>query len=222
MLTYIAKSQRNKLLLEKNAPITISQEMLVLLMMMMTTMSRGCVISDWHSTQCPLVEHTLCLTTTFSFFFYCSMGSQSNVGATGYPHRPPSLRLETRRTSISMDDVVRRTSIPVSVASSPDSNLLRVQAHLPGRRHSDNTIQPPRILIAPSSPTTSFSLSRGPSAANLNARRHSSINMQDAKNMLPKVKVPKVMLLVLKAVALYLVFHYSLFSLFVVRNAQHE
>lgn len=28
---------------------------------------------------------------------------------TGYPHRPPSLRLESRRTSISMDDVVRRT-----------------------------------------------------------------------------------------------------------------
>lgn len=31
MLTYIAKSQRNKLLLEKNTPITISQEMLVVL-----------------------------------------------------------------------------------------------------------------------------------------------------------------------------------------------
>lgn len=130
------------------------------------------------------------------------MGSQTNVGATGYPHRPPSLRLDCRRTSISMDDVVRRTSMSAcSVASSPDSNLLRVQAHLPGRRHSDNTIQPPRILIAPSTPTTSYSLSRGPSAANLNARRHSSINMQDAKNMLPnmpnmpnmpKVKVPKV------------------------------
>lgn len=29
MLTFIAKSQRNKLLLEKNAPMTISQEMFV-------------------------------------------------------------------------------------------------------------------------------------------------------------------------------------------------
>ncbi|KAL1470738.1 hypothetical protein MTO96_024005 [Rhipicephalus appendiculatus] len=66
---------------------------------------------------------------------------------TGYPHRPPSLRLESRRTSISMDDVVRRTCS--SASSSPDSNLLRVQATLPGRRHSDNTIQPPRILVAP-------------------------------------------------------------------------
>ena len=113
--------------------------------------------------------------------------AQSSPGAIGYPHRPPSLRLETRRTSISMDDVVRRISI-TSAASSPDSNLLRVQAHLPGRRHSDNTIQPPRILIAPSSPTTSFSLSRGPSTSNLNARRHSStIGMPDAKKILPKV-----------------------------------
>lgn len=117
-------------------------------------------------------------------------GGQSS----GYPHRPPSLRLETRRTSISMDDVVRRTSIQ-SAASSPDSNLLRVQAHLPGRRHSDNTIQPPRILIAPSSPTKSFSLSRGPSTSNLNARRHSSIGMQDAKNFIPKVNKPPANLL---------------------------
>lgn len=115
------------------------------------------------------------------------MQQQSTAGqSSSYPHRPPSLRLESRRTSISMDDVVRRASM-ASVASSPDSNLLRVQAHLPGRRHSDNTIQPPRILIAPSSPTTSFSLSRGPSVAILNARRHSSIGMQDAKNFIPKV-----------------------------------
>ena len=96
----------------------------------------------------------------------------------GYPHRPPSLRLESRRTSISMDDVVRRTS-SASASSSPDSNLLRVQANLPGRRHSDNTIQPPRILVAPSSPTSSFSLSRGPSASNLHMRRHSSVGPQD-------------------------------------------
>ena len=98
----------------------------------------------------------------------------------GYPHRPPSLRLESRRTSISMDDVVRRTS-SASASSSPDSNLLRVQANLPGRRHSDNTIQPPRILVAPSSPTSSFSLSRGPSASNLHMRRHSSVGPQDPR-----------------------------------------
>lgn len=85
----------------------------------------------------------------------------------GYPHRPPCLRLESRRTSISVDDVVRRRFVTTircplnhaprhahatahslySGASSPDSNLLRVQANLPGRRHSDNTIQPPRILV---------------------------------------------------------------------------
>ena len=98
----------------------------------------------------------------------------------GYPHRPPSLRLESRRTSISMDDVVRRAT-SASASSSPDSNLLRVQANLPGRRHSDNTIQPPRILVAPSSPTSSYSLSRGPSASNLNMRRHSSVSPQDTR-----------------------------------------
>jgi hypothetical protein len=86
----------------------------------------------------------------------------------GYPHRPPSLRLESRRTSISMDDVVRRAS-SASASSSPDSNLLRVQANLPG------------ILVAPSSPTGSFSLSRGPSATNLHMRRHSSVGPQDPR-----------------------------------------
>lgn len=80
-----------------------------------------------------------------------------------------------------MDDVVRRTS-SASATESPDSNLLRVQAHLPGRRHSDNTIQPPRILVAPPSPTASFSLSRGPSAANLHMRRHSSVGPQDTRH----------------------------------------
>lgn len=165
MLTYIAKSQRNKLLLEKNTPITISQEMLV----------------------CGHILFYFCLVICYSLFNRQIPGLGQSVG---YPHRPPSLRLESRRTSISMDDVVRRTSL-TSAASSPDSNLLRVQAHLPGRRHSDNTIQPPRILIAPSSPTTSFSLSRGPSTNNLNTRRHSStIGMPDSKNFqnfLPKV-----------------------------------
>lgn len=61
---------------------------------------------------------------------------------TSYPHRPPRLRLETRRQSISVDDVGRKPTD--SGASSPDSMFLRVQASLPGRRHSDNTIQAPR------------------------------------------------------------------------------
>lgn len=60
-------------------------------------------------------------------------------------------------------------------ASSPDSNLLRVQATLPGRRHSDNTIQPPRILIAPSSPDGSYT------PANLSMRRHSSVVPTDVR-----------------------------------------
>ncbi|KAM7294065.1 hypothetical protein ISCGN_023606 [Ixodes scapularis] len=94
---------------------------------------------------------------------------------TGYPHRPPSLRLESRRTSISMDDVVRRTCS--SASSSPDSNLLRVQATLPGRRHSDNTIQPPRILVAPCSPEGTVSYTPG----GLPIRRHSSVGTQDSR-----------------------------------------
>ncbi|XP_076341084.1 SCY1-like protein 2 [Tachypleus tridentatus] len=94
----------------------------------------------------------------------------------GYPQRPPSLRLDSRRTSMSMEDVIQE-AFNNSTTSSPDSNLLRVQAALPGRRHSDNTIQPPRILVAPSSPESH--LSRGPSAGNLQTRRHSSANTQD-------------------------------------------
>lgn len=79
----------------------------------------------------------------------------------GYPHRAPALRLDCRRTSISVDDVNRRPSIASyqfamnqgssnnSGCNSPDSNLLQVTQQLlvPGRRHSDNTIQPPRILL---------------------------------------------------------------------------
>ncbi|KAG8195910.1 hypothetical protein JTE90_001145 [Oedothorax gibbosus] len=92
--------------------------------------------------------------------------------ATGYPHiqRPPLLRLQSRRTSVSMDDVVRRTN---SASSSPDSNLLTVQGNnLPGRRHSDNTIQPPRILVNPSSPDGN--MKRGSSAGMLDRRRYSA------------------------------------------------
>lgn len=92
----------------------------------------------------------------------------------GYPHRPPCLRLENRRTSISVDDVIRRTNLD-SGASSPDSNLLRVQANLPGRRHSDNTIQLPRIQVnSQSPPGSSMGYSRRSSAGNASARRHSA------------------------------------------------
>ncbi|XP_022236223.1 uncharacterized protein LOC111083819 isoform X2 [Limulus polyphemus] len=68
----------------------------------------------------------------------------------------------------------------VSLASSsPDSNLLNVQANLPGRRHSDNTIQPPRIMVAPSSPDSSFSPSS--TAPGLPMRRHSSVSPHDTR-----------------------------------------
>lgn len=98
---------------------------------------------------------------------------RSNDSPIGYPHRPPGLRLENRRTSISIDDVARRGMN--SGASSPDSNLLRVQANLPGRRHSDNTIQMPRIQVNSQSPP-STGYSRRSSAGNLWAggRRHSA------------------------------------------------
>lgn len=91
----------------------------------------------------------------------------------GYPHRPPCLRLENRRTSISVDDVIKRTL--GSGASSPDSNLLRVQAQLPGRRHSDNTIHLPRIQVNSSSPpSTGYSRrSSGPPGSSPIPRRHS-------------------------------------------------
>ncbi|RWS28073.1 SCY1-like protein 2 [Leptotrombidium deliense] len=111
----------------------------------------------------------------------------------GYPHRPPCLRLESRRTSISVDDVVKR--IAGSRESSPDSNLLQVKANLPGRRHSDNTIQPPRILVNPSGGTgpSSGPGSRRSSVGNLNFRRHSSVNPQDPRysnpSFIPSYKV---------------------------------
>ncbi|EEC12565.1 protein kinase domain-containing protein ppk32, putative [Ixodes scapularis] len=67
--------------------------------------------------------------------------------------------------------------MPVVTSSSPDSNLLRVQATLPGRRHSDNTIQPPRILVAPCSPEGTVSYTPG----GLPIRRHSSVGTQDSR-----------------------------------------
>ena len=124
----------------------------------------------------------LTTTTTFSLFFFplpldndngrmqLVRGGDSPIG---YPHRPPCLRLENRRTSISVDDVIKRTL--GSGSSSPDSNLLRVQAQLPGRRHSDNTIHLPRIQVNSSSPpSTGYSRrSSGPAGSSPMPRRHS-------------------------------------------------
>ncbi|OQR70060.1 protein kinase domain-containing protein ppk32-like [Tropilaelaps mercedesae] len=69
----------------------------------------------------------------------------------------------------------------IAASSSPDSNLLRVQATLPGRRHSDNTIQPPRILVAPCSPGAGSPL--GYTSSGVPVRRHSSVGMhqQDSR-----------------------------------------
>ncbi|XP_076315825.1 SCY1-like protein 2 [Tachypleus tridentatus] len=94
----------------------------------------------------------------------------------GYPHRPPLLRLESRRTSVSMEDVVRRTMSP---SPSPDSNLLTVQVNLPGRRHSDNTIHPPRIMVAPCSPDSPSSPSS--TTPGVQMRRHSSVSPHDTR-----------------------------------------
>ncbi|XP_015781451.1 SCY1-like protein 2 [Tetranychus urticae] len=102
---------------------------------------------------------------------------------TGYPHRPPCLKLSTRRQSISVDDVLKTTTIN-SNASSPDLNLLRVQTNLPYRRHSDNAIEPPRILIASATPGYgSGTLSKAGSMANLPRRRHSSVNPNEVKGI---------------------------------------
>ena len=89
-----------------------------------------------------------------------------------------------------MDDVNRRPSIQYgqynnmngsvnnSGCNSPDSNLLQVtQQLLPGRRHSDNTIQPPRILVQDmfGNLANNTNGSRTSSVVNLNIlRRHSA------------------------------------------------
>ena len=121
--------------------------------------------NSWsHDTPLPVTRRRMQLTR----------GGDSPIG---YPHRPPGLRLENRRTSISVDDVVKRTTLG-SGASSPDSNLLRVQANLPGRRHSDNTIQLPRIQVTNStSPPSGYSRrSSGPASSGPLPRRHSQGN----------------------------------------------
>ncbi|KAG9509029.1 Zinc finger protein ZPR1, partial [Fragariocoptes setiger] len=131
--------------------------------------------------------------------------------------RPPTLRLEKRRTSTSMEDVIRRMSI--SAAGTPASGkpsggggsgggigsmLLKVNSSVPARRHSDNTIQPPRILIAPSSPEhhssvssrsgSRFKLNLGGSGSNKlstgsnnSTRRHSSVSSNEPPSSMPSM-----------------------------------
>ncbi|XP_053210382.1 uncharacterized protein LOC128394141 isoform X2 [Panonychus citri] len=98
-----------------------------------------------------------------------------------YPQRPPTLKLESRRQSISVDDV------SCSDPSSPENaNLLGLPgSNLKGRRHSDNAINIPRIEIALSSPTTAEnrSIARVNSTSNLTSRRHSSINPTEITNL---------------------------------------
>ncbi|GFY67095.1 SCY1-like protein 2 [Trichonephila inaurata madagascariensis] len=156
MLDHVARNQRNKLKLEKLSSTEILKKD------QLRIDSNGFGKSPFQEGNEPN------LPTTFS-----TTAEQS----ASYPHRPPTLRLESRRQSISVDDVARRSSGANggSEASSPDSNLLRVQATLPGRRHSDNTIQPPRILIAPSSPDGSYT------PAGVQMRRHSSVCPQDVR-----------------------------------------
>ena len=109
---------------------------------------------------------------------------------TGYPHRPPSLRFQTRRQSISADDVIKRTT-NTSNECSPDINLLSVQANLPHRRHSDNAIQPPRILVAQPSQCGSAGNSRSGSIFNTSPRRrHSYVNPTDIKGLASSIFTP--------------------------------
>lgn len=111
----------------------------------------------------------------------------------GYPHRPPGLKLQTRRQSISVDNVPKTTAI-TSNCSSPDLNYLRVNCSLPFRRHSDNAIEPPRIMIN-SNNNSSTGMLNNPtyspfngSNPNLSAnlipkRRHSSVNPQEVQGV---------------------------------------
>lgn len=118
----------------------------------------------------------------------------------GYPHRPPGLKIQTRRQSISVDNV-QRQSIS-SNCSSPEINYLRVNcSNLPFRRHSDNAIEPPRILInQPNNSSTSVhlltsncnyqsnqsinaGLTVGSNSNQMPKRRHSSVNPTEVKEV---------------------------------------
>lgn len=109
-------------------------------------------------------------------------------------HRPVGLKLHTRRQSISVDNV-QRQSIS-SNCSSPEINYLRVSCNLPLRRHSDNAIEPPRIILNQPNQTSTSSIhisnyNNYQSNSSVNAtglsvsanqiprRRHSSVNPQE-------------------------------------------
>jgi hypothetical protein len=112
----------------------------------------------------------------------------------GYPHRPPCLKLQTRRQSISVDNVPKSTNL-TSNCSSPDLNYLRVNCNLPFRRHSDNAIEPPRILINSNANSSTGALNASGSYGSFNGshlnvnanlipkRRHSSVNPQEVKGV---------------------------------------
>ena len=101
---------------------------------------------------------------------------------TGYPHRAPGLKFATRRQSISVDDVLKTTIN--SNASSPDLNYLKVQTNLNYRRHSDNAIEPPRILIDSSGPSSGSGSLFSAGSGILPRRRHSSVNSNDISGMI--------------------------------------
>lgn len=114
----------------------------------------------------------------------------------GYQHRPAGLKLQARRQSISVDNV-QRPSIS-SNCSSPEINYLRVNCNLPYRRHSDNAIEAPRILINhANNSSSSVHINANynyQSNSNINSnltlganampkRRHSSVNPQEVKSV---------------------------------------
>lgn len=105
-----------------------------------------------------------------------------NLNSQATATRPPTLKLDSRRTSISVEDVNS-----YSGGSSPDNNnYLSVSGSMkPQRRHSDNAINIPKIEIALSSPTTTENklIARASSTMNLANRRHSSTNTIDIQQL---------------------------------------
>ncbi|XP_074604678.1 SCY1-like protein 2 isoform X2 [Brevipalpus obovatus] len=103
-----------------------------------------------------------------------------------YPQRPPTLKLDNRRQSLSVEEL--SLSDPSSPEPGQGNNLLSVSSNnnnLTLRRHSDNAINIPKIEIALSSPTTAENrnIARASSTTNLTGRRHSSISPSDAQNL---------------------------------------
>lgn len=98
-----------------------------------------------------------------------------------YPQRPPTLKLDSTRSSMSKEEP------SLSNPSSPDvkSNLLSVSSNFAFRRNSDNAINIPKIEIAPSSPVVESrnNISRASSTTNLTGRRFSSISPSDVQNL---------------------------------------